>query len=145
MAMKEIKTEIVINSSKEKIWAVLCELDNYETWNNIITDVKSSLQVGRGFRFKISIFGLAVPMAAKVHRADENRYLGWGNDYQSWLKFVLAAHHYFEIVEISDTQCKFVHGEQFYGVVPFALWPTIRKMGKSYETFNKSLKLAAEK
>ena len=143
--MKEIKTEIVINSSKEEIWAVLSDLDNYAKWNNIITDVKSSLQVDRGFRFKIRILGLAVPMAAKVHTADENKYLGWGNDYQSWIKVILAAHHYFEIIEISDSQCKFVHGEKFYGVIPFALWPSIKTMGKSYNKFNESLKLAVEK
>ena len=143
--MKEIKTEIVINASKEDIWAVLSNINNYENWNNIITDVKSSLQVDRGFRFKIAVFGLSVPMVAKVHRADENRYLGWGNDYQSWIKVVLAAHHYFEIIELSDSQCKFVHGEQFYGVVPFVLWPTIRKMAKSYQTFNENLKSAVEK
>ena len=143
--MKEIKTEITINASKEEIWAVLSNINNYENWNDIITNVKSSLQVDRGFRFKIKVFGLTVPMVAKVHRADENRYLGWGNDYQSWIKVILAAHHYFEIIEISDSQCKFVHGEQFYGVVPFALWPTIRMMGKSYDTFNENLKLTVEK
>jgi len=143
--MKEIKTEIIINAPKEEIWAVLSNIGDYENWNNIITDVKSSLQVDRGFRFKIALFGLAVPMVAKVHRVDENRYLGWGNDYQSWIKVILAAHHYFEIIELSDSQCKFVHGEQFYGIVPFALWPTIRKMAKSYDTFNENLKSAAEK
>jgi len=143
--MKEIKTEIIINAPKEEIWAVLSNIGDYENWNNIITDVKSSLQVDRGFRFKIALFGLAVPMVAKVHRVDENRYLGWGNDYQSWIKVILAAHHYFEIIELSDSQCKFVHGEQFYGIVPFALWPTIRKMATSYDTFNENLKSAAEK
>ncbi|OUS00595.1 hypothetical protein A9Q81_10440 [Gammaproteobacteria bacterium 42_54_T18] len=143
--MKGIKTEITINAPKEKIWALLSDLDNYQNWNNIITNVKSSLQVDRGFRFKIDIFGQAVPMTAKVHRADENQYLGWGNDYQSWVKMILAAHHYFEIIEISESQCKFVHAEQFYGVVPFVLWPIINKMGKSYERFNESLKSEAEK
>lgn len=143
--MKEIKTEITINASKEEIWAVLSNIDNYGDWNGIITNVKSSLQVDRGFKFKIKVFGLSVPMVAKVHRADENQYLGWGNDYQSWIKVILAAHHYFEIIAISDSQCKFVHGEQFYGVVPFALWPTIRMMAKSYDTFNESLKSAVER
>jgi len=143
--MKEIKTEIIINASKEKIWTLLSDLESYQRWNNIITSVKSSLQVGRGFRFKINIFGQAVPMVAKIHRSDQNQYLGWGNDYESWAKIILAAHHYFEIIEVSETQCKFVHGEQFYGVVPFVLWPIINKMEKSYDQFNDSLKSEVER
>ncbi|OUS23659.1 hypothetical protein A9Q99_26820 [Gammaproteobacteria bacterium 45_16_T64] len=143
--MKQIKTEITINSSKESIWAVLSDIGNYGAWNNVITGVSGTLQEGRGFRFKIAILGRPVPMAAKIHRAEENRYLGWGNDYQSWVKVILGAHHYFEIIEVSENECKFVHGEMFYGVIPTVLWGVIKKMSEQYDVFNAALKSKVER
>lgn len=141
---KQIRTETTIHASKESIWAVLSDIGNYSQWNSVITEVASSLEVGRGFRFKIAILGRPVPMAAKVHRAEENRYLGWGNDYQSAAKYVLGAHHYFEIEEVSATECKFVHGEMFYGVIPVVLWGAIKRMSAEYDKFNASLKARVE-
>jgi len=142
--MKQIKTEIIINSSKEKIWAVISDFASYDDWNSIITGVKGKMVVGSGFRFKIDIYGFAVPMPAEVQRADENQYFGWGNDYESFLRFILAAHHYFEIIEISDTQCKFVHGENFYGIIPWTSWKLIEPMGAQYDIFNAALKNRVE-
>lgn len=37
---KEIKTEIVINASPEKIWAILKDFDKYPAWNPFIKSVR---------------------------------------------------------------------------------------------------------
>jgi uncharacterized protein YndB with AHSA1/START domain len=43
---KSIKTEIVINASKEKVWHVLTDFKRYPQWNPFITSVEGELVKG---------------------------------------------------------------------------------------------------
>ena len=38
--MKIIRTEITINASKETVWQVLMNFENYDNWNSFITSIK---------------------------------------------------------------------------------------------------------
>ncbi len=42
---KSIKTEIIINASKEKVWQVLTDFDKYPAWNPFIVSIKGELKV----------------------------------------------------------------------------------------------------
>jgi uncharacterized protein YndB with AHSA1/START domain len=41
---KEIKTEILINASPDKVWAILTDFDNYPSWNPFITSLKGEVK-----------------------------------------------------------------------------------------------------
>ena len=45
-AMREIQTEIEINASPEKVWAVLVDIDNWDKWNPIIVQAGGDATVG---------------------------------------------------------------------------------------------------
>jgi uncharacterized protein YndB with AHSA1/START domain len=43
---KEIKTEILINATPEKVWSILTSFDNYPNWNPFIKSIKGEVKVG---------------------------------------------------------------------------------------------------
>ena len=43
---KEIKTEILINATPEKIWSILTNFENYSNWNPFIKSIKGEVKVG---------------------------------------------------------------------------------------------------
>ncbi|WP_242494558.1 SRPBCC domain-containing protein [Brumimicrobium glaciale] len=50
---KEIKTEIVINSSKERIWEVLTNFKEYPVWNPFIQSITGKIEIGEKLKVKI--------------------------------------------------------------------------------------------
>ena len=43
---KEIKTEILIHATPERVWAILTDFDNYRNWNPFIRSVTGEVAVG---------------------------------------------------------------------------------------------------
>lgn len=44
--MTEIYTEVVINTSANKVWNILIDFENYPNWNPFITSIKGKLKKG---------------------------------------------------------------------------------------------------
>jgi uncharacterized protein YndB with AHSA1/START domain len=43
---KEIKTEILINATPEKVWSILIEFDKYPNWNPFIKSITGNVLTG---------------------------------------------------------------------------------------------------
>ncbi|MDY9920045.1 MAG: SRPBCC family protein [Proteiniphilum sp.] len=43
---KEIRTEIIIRATSEKIWDILTDFENYPNWNPFITFIKGKVEEG---------------------------------------------------------------------------------------------------
>jgi len=43
---KQIKTSITINASKESVWKILMDFENYPEWNSFIKSVSGDVKVG---------------------------------------------------------------------------------------------------
>lgn len=50
---KEIKTEILIKASPEKVWTILTDFDNYPNWNPFIKSIKGKVAVGNNIIARI--------------------------------------------------------------------------------------------
>ncbi|MCB0703645.1 MAG: SRPBCC family protein, partial [Ignavibacteriae bacterium] len=50
---KQIKTSITINASKEKIWKILTDFENYPEWNSFIKSVTGEVKVGNQIQIKL--------------------------------------------------------------------------------------------
>lgn len=42
-----LKTEIIINSTPEKIWTILTDFKNYPNWNPFVTSLTGDFEVGK--------------------------------------------------------------------------------------------------
>ncbi len=52
--MKEYKIEIDINASKEKVWEVITDFENYPKWNSVLV-VKNNDSLKLGHKFHVII------------------------------------------------------------------------------------------
>ena len=141
--MKEIKTEIIINTSKKEVWRILTNFSEYPEWNPFIRSLEG--QAVKDTRLVATLqLKDRKPMVFKpvVTVSDENKKFEWlGTTSLN----VVNGRHYFIVEEINEKQVKFVHGEQFTGILarPFhkrLAEPTIA----GFVEMNKALKNRVE-
>ena len=49
--MKEIKTEIIIDTKPDKVWEVLTDSENYPTWNPFIQNISGEKKQDKNWMF----------------------------------------------------------------------------------------------
>ena len=62
---KQIKTSITIEASKESVWKILTDFENYPKWNSFIKSVSGDVRVGN--RIKIKLQGMTFKPTVLVH------------------------------------------------------------------------------
>lgn len=142
--MKSINTEITINASAETVWNILMDFMQYPVWNPFIKELKGNAQVDQTLEVlvhppqqKVSKF------ASKVLKVAPQKYFSWrGILLASW---IMSGEHIFEIHSLANNQVKFVHYENFRGLLAGVI---LSKIGKSTEqgfmAMNEALKKKAE-
>ena len=65
--MREVRTEIVINATKEEIFKVLIDTDNWASWNPIVKDVKGTTKLGS--QLTVSMAGKNPESKGPVYKA----------------------------------------------------------------------------
>ncbi|NVN94931.1 MAG: SRPBCC domain-containing protein [Bacteroidetes bacterium] len=142
--MKELKTEILINSTPQKVWAILIDFRNYHEWNPFIKSITGNVVVGS----KI-IVRLEPPEAngmtfkPKVLVFEKNKELRWlGN-----LLFpgLFDGEHKFELIDNGNGTTTFKQSEKFKGI----LVPLFKKMldintTNGFNLMNQKIKELAE-
>jgi hypothetical protein len=113
---KEIKTQIQINASPEKVWQVLTDFENQGKWNPFIRSITGSVNKGNKIKVVLGPQG-SKPMTFKptVLAFDQNREFRWlGN-----LLFpgIFDGEHIFQLLENEDGSTTFIHGEKFKGIL----------------------------
>ncbi len=142
---KEIKTEIIINASPGKVWAILTDFENYPTWNPFIKSLKGKVAAGNRVETIIQPPG-EKPMTFKplVLEYDENKELRWIG--HLLIPGLFDGEHKFELIDNSNGTTLFKQSEKFTGI----LIPLFKKMlevntVEGFNQMNKKLKELAEK
>ncbi|MBH2003366.1 MAG: SRPBCC domain-containing protein [Sphingobacteriia bacterium] len=140
---KRIKTEIIINASKEKLWVLLTNFNGYPNWNPFIRSIEGELKQGGRLKNtlqngeKIMVFK---PIVLEVVPFHSFSWLG-----SLWVKGLFDGRHYFCIEEIAPNQVKLIHGEDFSGILSTAI---LKQVGedtrKNFVDMNQALKQLAE-
>ena len=141
--MSEIKTEIIIEASAEKVWNILMDFERYPDWNPFIKSISGKPQVGE----KLKVFiqppgGNGMNFAPVVLAAQENREFRWLG--KVLVSGIFDGEHIFIIEPVGDSKIRFIHAEKFKGVLVFLLSGTLKNAAKGFELMNKSLKERAE-
>jgi len=140
----EIKTEILINSSSQRVYEILTNLFEYEKWNPFI--IKSEGIVGVGNRIKNTMKNgnKSIVFKPKIVKADKEKEFAWLGSFG--VKGIFDGYHYFQIKTIEEGKVLLVHGEIFSGILARLI---LNKIGnQTYHNFlmvNKALKEFAEK
>lgn len=136
----EIHTEIVINASPEKVWAVLSNFKEYPNWNPFVNSLKGDMVVGK--KITISIQGMKIKPELLVF--EKNKELRWMG--HLLVNGIFDGEHFFILVDNGNGTTTFKHGEIFKGfLIPFVKNILENKLKPNYDRMNKKLKEQVEK
>ena len=140
--MKEIRTELDINASPQRVWQVLTDFARYPDWNPFIRKIEGRAVEGEKITIHITTPAGAnrnySPKVTKVVAEQELRWLGK-------IPGLLSGEHIFSIEPASDNSVRLVHREVFIGLLPSFFGSTLDidvKMG--FEEMNAALKKRTE-
>ena len=142
---KEIKTEILINATPEKIWAILTNFENYPNWNPFIKSIEGEVKVGSTITARIE------PPEAKGMTFRPKVLIYETNKELRWLGHLLFAglfdgEHKFELFDNGNGTTTFMQSEEFKGIlVPLFKKQLDNNTKKGFEEMNKKLKELAER
>ncbi len=144
MAMRQIRTEIEIESAPEKVWEVLADFAGYPEWNPFITCFEGEPEEGHRFRVRVHLPGSKpmtfTPLCLVMQKNREFRWLG-----HLFVKGLFDGEHIFQIEEKEDGTSRFVHREKFRGLLVPLLWKRLeRNTRKGFGTMNRKLKERVE-
>ena len=142
--MKTLETEILIEASTEKVWQVLTDFENYSQWNPFIRSISGKKMEGE----KLKVFlkppnskGMVFhPRIKKFNPGNEFRWKG-----KLGLAGIFDGEHYFILEEMGAGRTRFIHGENFSGLlVPF-MEKILDNTKKGFSMMNLELKKQCER
>jgi hypothetical protein len=140
----EIKTEILIHATPEKVWSILTNFDNYPNWNPFIKSIKGDLKVGNKITAQIHPpEANGMTFKPKILTLETNKEL-------KWLGHLLFAglfdgEHKFELIDNGKGTTTFIQSEKFNGIlVPLFKKQLNNNTKKGFEEMNSKLKELAE-
>jgi hypothetical protein len=142
--MKNIQTEILINTDITKVWDVLMNFDSYPKWNPFITSISGERKLGN--RLTVSINppgGKGMTFKPNILTLEANKEFRWKG--KLGINGIFDGEHYFILESVDKDITKFIHGEKFSGL----LVPFVRKMldktQKGFQLMNESIKNECER
>jgi len=110
----QLRTEIDIAASPEKIWDVLTDFRAYAEWNPFIVSISGEPAVGQRLNVVLS-----PPQQSEMRfkpvvvQADPGAELRWRGVF--WFRWLLTGEHFFRLTERERGITRFTHGEDFNG------------------------------
>jgi hypothetical protein len=142
--MHELRTEIEIEATPERVWSILLDFPSHPEWNPFVRSIKGAAKVGDRLTVSIQPQGgkgmTFRPMVAVVAPHQELRWIG-----RFLLPGIFDGEHYFQIEQLAPQRVRFIHGEKFSGVlVPFAKSSLNGGTKAGFIAMNEALKVRAE-
>jgi len=137
---KQIKTSIIINASKEKIWKILMDFENYSKWNSFIKSISGTAAVGN--KIQVTLQGMTFkPTILSLKENIEFKWLG-----HFWFKGLFDGEHIFKLTDLGNGTTRFEQSENFNGILVKLFSKSLDKDTKNgFKQMNMELKLRAEK
>ncbi|HSY77118.1 MAG TPA: SRPBCC domain-containing protein [Bacteroidia bacterium] len=142
---REIRSEIIINATPDRVWKVLTDFGDYPSWNPFLKWLKGNVAIKNRIEVRIEPPGASgMTFKPRVLKFDTNKEFRWLG--HLIIPGLFDGEHIFELIDNGDGTTTFVQREIFGGI----LIPFFKKMleintRQGYEQMNKALKERAEK
>lgn len=138
--MKEIITEIEIQSPVKKVWETFIANNTWSSWNPFIIRSEGQLKTGQRITNTMAMPGRK-PMTFRptILSVDPNKELRWLG--HLLIPGLFDGEHYF-LFEESAKGTRFVHGEKFTGLLLFTV--NMEDIRRSFVALNEALKKRVE-
>ncbi len=141
--MKELRTEIEIQASPEKVWQVLTDLAKYPEWNPFIHHAIGTAKVGEKVDITFRSGSKDMTLHCSVVKAEPNQELCW--KYHVILPSLWRGEHSFTIEPMGTNRVRFIDKEIFNGLlIPLQAKDIDTNTRRDFEKMDKALKARAE-
>lgn len=139
----ELRTEIEIDAPPNAVWAVLIDFPRFRDWNPFIASVSGEAKVGERLEVVLSPpEGREMTFRPTVLVVDPERELRWLG--HLFFRGLFDGEHFFRLVEVAKTRTRFVHGENFTGILVKPLTQTLTKTARGFVYMNQAIKRRVE-
>jgi hypothetical protein len=142
--MLELRSEIEIQASAEKVWQLLTDLASFPKWNPFIRRANGEIKEGARLEVYIQPSGAGgMTFKPTVLKAEPNRELRWLG--RLVLPGLFDGEHIFTIDLLGDNRVRFTQREIFNGLfVPLLARSLKTDTQRGFEEMNQALKARAE-
>ncbi|WP_020533520.1 SRPBCC domain-containing protein [Flexithrix dorotheae] len=141
--MKSINTEITINASKEEVWSVLTNNENYQNWNPFIVESKGRVEKGNRIVNTMKNGNQKMVFKPVIKSVRKNEYFSWLGSL--WIPGIFDGYHFFHLEEVSAKKVKLTQGEQFSGLLSGMILKKIKTQTEAeFIKMNEALKQVVE-
>ncbi|MCT4581335.1 MAG: SRPBCC domain-containing protein [Flavobacteriales bacterium] len=140
----EIKTEIIINATPQKVWSVFSNFKEYPNWNPFIQRLTGDVAVGQRIEVLLQAPG-SNPMTfrPKVLAFQKNKKMTWLG--YLFFRGLFDGEHHFELIDNKDGATTFIQSEKFKGLlVPLLKKQLDSQTRKGFLQMNQQLKELVE-
>lgn len=140
----QLRTELEILAAPEKIWEILLDFGRYQEWNPFIVSLKGEAQMDQRLEVCVALpeNGGTRTFRPIVTTCEAPLTLAWRGELGfAWL---FAGHHVFELHPLSEGRTRFVHSENFTGLLTRFMGRTLTLTGRGFVYMNQALKKRAE-
>lgn len=141
---KDIRTEIEINASAEKVWQILSDFENFPNWNPFVVKVLGTPKVDEILKIEVQLpESMKLKFTPLVLKAEPNKELRWVGTMPLG---AFRGEHFYQIETLDENKVRFVHGEHFKGWFVGVIWRMVGNQTETgYRLMNEALKKEAEK
>lgn len=142
--MKQIKTEVEIEASAERVWSLLCDFEKYPDWNPFIRRIHGNLKVGGILTVHIQAVGMnGMTFFPTILVLEPNRELRWRG--RVLFRGLFDGEHVFSITQIAPDRVRFTQQETFKGLLVSLMAKALdTHVRHGFEAMNQALKKLAE-
>jgi hypothetical protein len=142
--MKELRSEIEIEASAERVWQLLTDFAHFPQWNPFIRRASGNVKLGERLDVYMQPSGAnGMTFRPTVLKAEPNRELRWIG--QLLIPGLFDGEHIFNIESLGTNRVLFVQREIFTGLlVPLFAKQLDTDTQRGFEELNRALKIWAE-
>ncbi|WP_294670200.1 SRPBCC domain-containing protein [uncultured Fluviicola sp.] len=142
---KEIKTQIIIEATPDRVWEVLTDFEKYSGWNPFIKSIQGKVHTGEKIIVRLEPPGAkGMTFKPRVLAFDKNEQFRWIG--HLFFPGLFDGEHRFELIDNGDGTTTFIQAEKFKGIL-------VRMLSKmldgstlnGFKAMNEHLKIEAEK
>ena len=141
---KEVRTEIDIKASDERVWQILTDFPNFVKWNPFITKISGDLKKDARLKVHIQPQGeRGMTFRPIILNLEPKRELHWIGKLA--VPGLFSGEHIFTIEPLGKNHVRFIHREIFTGLFVLIYAGNFdTKMRHGFEEMNQALKAQAE-
>jgi hypothetical protein len=111
--LKEVRTEVVLDASPERVWQVFTDLPSFRSWNPFIKEAEGELKVGAKLRLYLQPpGGKGMEFRPEVLSVVECKEVSW----RGHIPVVFNGQHKFTIERIGEEATRFTQRSTFSGL-----------------------------